>query len=223
MKMPGVIEPASYEDWYHTQRGSWIAEHEFKLMMDMLKPRPDDNLLDVGCGTGYFSRRFAQQGMCVTGIDPDESMLDYARHQLGDVNYIKGDAQRLPFNDNSFDYCVAVTSLCFISDPEKALGEMWRVSRKGVLLGLLNRNSILYYQRHGKGAYQGARWDTYLSVNQWLDELNISPVHKACRSTITIPSGNFFAKQIEHMIPDRFHFGGFLSVKIEKSSNNILY
>lgn len=217
MKMPGMIEPASYEDWYHTRRGSWIADHEFKLMMNMLKLQPDNHLLDVGCGTGYFSRHFALQCMHVTGIDPDESMLDYARQQPGDVNYIEGDAQRLPFNDNSFDYCVAVTSLCFISNPGQALGEMWRVSRKGVLLGLLNRQSILYYQKHGKGAYQGARWDTCLSVKQWLDVLNIRPKYKACRSTVFIPSGSFFAKQIESITPTRFPFGGFLAVKIEKT------
>ena len=187
----------------------------------MLNAQPGNNLLDIGCGTGHFSRRFSQEGLQVTGIDPDQSMLDYARSQPGNEDYIEGDAQQLPFDDNSFDYSVAVTSLCFINEPIQALGEIWRVSRKGMLLGLLNRNSVLYYQKHDKGAYQGARWDTCSSVNQWLDELNISPKNKVCRSTVFIPGGGFIAKQIEHITPTRFPFGGFLAVKIEKASSNI--
>ena len=49
-----MINPVEYEAWYHTQRGSWIADHEFKLMMNMLKLQPNDHLLDVGCGTGIL-------------------------------------------------------------------------------------------------------------------------------------------------------------------------
>jgi ubiquinone/menaquinone biosynthesis C-methylase UbiE len=149
-------------------------------------------------------------------------MLDYAQHQPGDVNYVEGDAQRLPFNDNSFDYCIAITSLCFISHPAQVVAEMWRASRKGVLLGRLNRKSILYYQKHGKSAYQGARWDTCLAVNQWLDSLNIKPQDQACCSTIFMPRGSFVARQIENLAPGRFSVSGFLAVMLEKTLLKIL-
>lgn len=65
----------------------------------------------MGCGTGYFSQRFNQFGMQVTGLDPDSAMLKYAQDKNNQITYIKGDALNLPFADNSFDYCSAVTSL----------------------------------------------------------------------------------------------------------------
>ncbi len=84
--------------------------------------------MDVGCSTGYFSLRFQQSGLQVTGLDPDVTMIEFAQTKESQVRYIEGDAPALPFADNSFDYCCAITSLCFIAEPEKAIAEMLRVS-----------------------------------------------------------------------------------------------
>ncbi len=211
------VNPANYEAWYHTKRGNWIADREFSLMIEMLNLQTNDQLLDVGCGTGYFSRRFASYGANVTGIDPDKSMLAFARQQPGNINYIEATADQLPFDDKVFDYSVAVTSFCFINDPAKALSELLRVSRKGVLLGLLNRKSLLYYQKHGKGAYQGARWDDSVAVKQWLKHLNLDINSDTYRTAVFIPSASFVAKQIERVIPVSFPYGSFLAVSIKTS------
>ena len=48
---------------------------------------------------------------------------------------------------------------------------MWRVSRHAVILGLLNRNSLLYYMKRSSKGYQGARWDDIKNVRQWADSL----------------------------------------------------
>lgn len=155
-----ITDPAAYEAWYHTPRGAWIGKIESALLLHLLQPHPGQTLLDVGSGTGYFSRRFTAAGLRVTGVDPDREMLHYARALEDGVEYLEATALHLPFADRSFDYCTAVTSLCFIAEPEQALAEMWRVSRHGVVLGLLNRHSLLYHLKHGRGAYRGARWDS---------------------------------------------------------------
>ena len=72
------MKPDEYEAWYETARGHWIAQREFDLMMRLLRPPAGSTLLDVGCGTGHFTRRFAAAGLHVTGLDPDAAMLDYA-------------------------------------------------------------------------------------------------------------------------------------------------
>lgn len=148
--MSNMTDPVAYEAWYHTRRGRWIADHEFSLLQRLLNPALNTTLLDVGCGTGYFTRRFSRLGLSVTGIDPDENALDYARQQNSNITYLQGSALNLPFQANSYDYTSAITSLCFITDPVQALQEMWRVSRHGMVLGLLNRHSILHRMKQGK-------------------------------------------------------------------------
>ncbi|HYA37453.1 MAG TPA: class I SAM-dependent methyltransferase, partial [Candidatus Methylomirabilis sp.] len=114
------MDPNEYEAWYQTARGTWIAEREFDLMMRLLAPPADSTLLDVGCGTGHFSRRFAT-GLRVAGIDPDPAMLDFARRLGGGVDYLRGSATALPVADGTYDFVTAVTSLCFIADAPGAL------------------------------------------------------------------------------------------------------
>ena len=185
-------------------------------MQRMMQPQTSNTLLDVGCGTGYFSRHFSKIGLKVTGLDSDPLMLEYARNQNGKVNYLEGSGEQLPFDTESFDYATAITSLCFIRNPQLALHEMLRVSKKAVILGLLNKHSLLYWQKHNKGMYFGARWDNCSSVSQWLTELEIKPVRTVCRSAVYLPGGQLLAQNIETIIPSRLLLGGFLAIKIEK-------
>jgi ubiquinone/menaquinone biosynthesis C-methylase UbiE len=126
---------ARYDAWYRTARGAWIGEREFDLLRRALAPRPGETLLDVGCGTGYFARLFAQRaGADVVGLDPDLAWLGFA-HSAGTPACVAGRAERLPFRDGSFDLAIAVTSLCFIRAQADALREIVRVTRRRLALG----------------------------------------------------------------------------------------
>lgn len=157
------MHPEEYDAWYATQRGAWIGSKEFDLLVRLLEPRPGDTLLDVGCGTGYFTRSFAGDRSCtgIVGADLDLGALRYAaQHSQRDAPYVCADARMLPFPDCSVDLVISVTALCFIKEERAALAEMLRVARRRVAVGLLNRNSLLYLEKgrgDGKGAYRGAR------------------------------------------------------------------
>jgi SAM-dependent methyltransferase len=211
------VQPAEYEAWYHTARGNWIGTTEFALLQTLLQPETNETLLDVGCGTGYFTRRFAQQGLQVTGIDPDAAMLAYAQSQNSNITYLQGSALILPFADRHFDYVSAITSLCFIDDPLAALREMWRVCRKSVVLGLLNRHSLLYWQKHQRGAYRGARWDTAAELRSWCQQLNPPPENIKIRSVMVWPAGNRIARVLEVVWPNVIPLGGFMTIAIFKT------
>lgn len=213
--MSTIRNVANYEAWYHTPRGAWIGDREFSLMMSLLQPVHGATLLDVGCGTGYFSRRFATAGLRVAGIDPDPAAIAFARSRSADCEYIQGSATNLPFDDSTFDYCAAITSLCFISNVAQAVQEMWRVSRRGMVLGLLNRLSLLYRQKHGQGSYAGARWDTASEVNRWIATLNNGLVPRLAYA-VFLPSGGKIARVIEARLPQSLPFGSFLAVALEK-------
>ena len=208
------MTPAEYDAWYRTPRGSWIGETEYRLLREALALPPGASVLDVGCGTGYFTRRLASDGFDVTGVDTSAEMIGTARsHGTGRERYVIGDARRLPFPDRHFDSCVAITSLCFIREQEQALAEMVRVTRHRIVLGLLNRHSLLYWQkgRHGGcGAYHGARWHTPRAARALLVRANLQNID--IRSAIYLPSGNGVARSMENVVPQSLLFGGFLLV-----------
>ena len=208
-----MTDPKTYEAWYHSPRGRWIGDREFTLLRDLLRPEADATLLDVGCGTGHFSRRVARLGLSVTGIDPDPKAIDFAKEQDDDTVYLQGNGLDLPFSDQSFDYTTAVTSLCFIDEPTRAIKEMWRVTRRSLALGLLNRHSLLHWKKQGRGGYSGARWDTAAEVlERWIPELTPAPKEIRLRTAIFLPQGTKVAQLAEEWMPNRLPWGGFLGV-----------
>ena len=215
--MKAITDPAAYEAWYHTPRGRWIGDREFILLRNLSGAEAGDSLLDAGCGTGYFSRRFARLGLAVSGIDPDLETLKFARTQGEAVHYMQGNALALPFSDNAFDRTIAVTSLCFINDPLPALRELWRVTRHVLVLGLLNRHSLLHWKKQGQGSYRGARWDTTGEVlKQWIPALSPAPGEMVLRSAIFLPQGTGMAQWSEQRLPATLPWGGFLAVGLRK-------
>ena len=209
-----ALDPEAYDAWYRTARGRWIADTEYRLLMAMLRPQPGARILDLGCGTGHFTRRLALDGFRVCGIDADPSMVRYAaEHRAADEHYAVADARSLPFPGRSFDECVAVTSLCFIRPERAALREISRVTCRGAALGLLNRRSLLYHRKGqggGVGAYRGAHWHTAEEVISLLSDFP-APV-LAIRSAIFLPSGGSVARVLERLLPNRLLVGGFLAV-----------
>ena len=213
--MSGDVDPASYDAWYCTSKGQWIGDAEFALLMELLHPLADQTLLDVGCGTGYFSHRFSDAGLRVCGIDPNSAMLSYAKSKNEQVDYIQANAYNLPFENGTFDYCTAITSLCFIKKPQLALAEMWRVSRRGIVLGLLNRYSLLHIlKQHSKG-YKGARWDTHSTIHSWWKNLIPEP-DVTIRSAVWIPVDNKLSRWVEPIVPTNLKYGGFLAISLMK-------
>lgn len=208
------MTPQEYDAWYDSPRGRWIGEVEFELLCRHLDTNPGKSLLDVGCGTGWFTRRLAAAGIHVTGLDTDADALDFAR-QLSDrdIPYVKGDACRLPFPDQSFDQVISITALCFIEDWPRAIAEIVRVTRHRFVLGLLNRHSLLWLdkgQSGGKGAYRGAHWHTRRELGEVLKDLPIK--HLRFSSAIFLPSGTGFGRFIERVLPNSLPLGAFLVV-----------
>jgi SAM-dependent methyltransferase len=211
------MTPEQYDGWYRTPRGSWIGESEFRLLYGLLRPAPGASVIDVGCGTGYFSRRFALAGHPVTGIDRDREMLEIARKQrVAGERYVEADALSLPFGGGEFDYCICVTALCFMADEARALAEMLRVTRRRLALGLLNRRSVLYLEKGrggGRGAYRGAHWHTAAEVRDIFSRVPCG--RRQVAFGVFMPSASLLARAVERAVPMTLPFGGFLAVCAE--------
>jgi SAM-dependent methyltransferase len=176
----------------------------------MLGPRRGETLLDVGCGTGYFTRRFARDaGVTASGLDPNGEWLAYARGRAaGNMNFVEGKAEALPFPDRGFDLAVSVTALCFAADEKKAVAEMLRVTRRRFAIGLLNRNSLLFGEKAGRGAYAGAHWHTADEARA----LFAGAKGIELRSAVFLPRGGLFARAAERFIPSAALGGALLAV-----------
>ncbi len=204
------MTPADYDAWYDSPRGRWIGHTEYRLILSELAFPAEGRLLDVGCGTGWFTRQLAARpNLQITGIDLDAESLAFARSHDPHSTYLPADAVALPFADASFDYVLSIASLCFTSDWHQAMSEIVRVTRKRFVIGLLNRHSLLWFDkgRHeGSGAYRGALW---LSPDEFRAGFKGLPVENVrSRSAIYLPSGKCSARLVERLLPGCFPWGG---------------
>lgn len=208
------MTPEQYDAWYDTPRGRWIGEVEWALLRSALEVRPGDSLLDVGCGTGHFTRRAAAEGVQVVGLDLDERALEFARrHSSQTVRFQPGDATCLPFEDRYFDKVMSVAALCFVPKWQRAVAEIVRVSRHRFALGLLNRSSLLWLQKGhggGSGAYRGAHWHTAAEIAPVLQSLPVTDVHYSFG--VFFPGGRAVARMIERTLPAVLPLGSFMAV-----------
>ena len=93
---------------------------------------PATSVLDVGTGTGVLAEAFAGVGMKVTGIDPNPELLEVARLHVPNVVFQTGAAEKLPFDEGSFDLVMMGHVLHEADDPAAALAEAKRVARRRV-------------------------------------------------------------------------------------------
>jgi ubiquinone/menaquinone biosynthesis C-methylase UbiE len=167
-----------YDDWYKQPGGKQALKLERALLQRHLEPRPGERLLDIGCGTGIHLDWFRELGLQVTGLDASPYMLDHARCRVRDgADLHLGWAEHLPFDDNEFDLATLINTLEFVEDPQTALAEALRVTRRRVALGVLNKYAFLTVQRRLKGlvedtVYRRARffsvWELKEMVNRIL-------------------------------------------------------
>ncbi len=109
-----------------------------RAMVDAVRPGPSQRILDVATGTGMVARALAQRGAQVTALDQSEAMLDVARARNDQgVTFVRGEAERLPFEDASFDALTFTYLLRYVDDPAATLQELARVVTPGGRIGMV--------------------------------------------------------------------------------------
>jgi len=146
----------NYDKWYKTPYGRYADKLEKQLFLKLVDFKKGQSLLDVGCGTGHFSFWFHDLGFKVVGMDISTEMLKVARSKIKNekIRFIQAGACHLPFPDNSFDVVTLITVLEFLSEPQKALCEAFRVSRGKIFLGVLGKWSFLAFRRKLKALFK---------------------------------------------------------------------
>ncbi len=116
-------------------------------------------VLDIGTGPGIVAFLLADMGHTVTGVDQSEEMLKKARENAArlklPVEFRQGDAENLPFEDESFDAVINRHVLWTLPDPERALREWKRVLRPGGRLVIVDGN----WDSNLKGSVKNQAWN----------------------------------------------------------------
>jgi SAM-dependent methyltransferase len=103
-----------------------------RVVVEHAAPRPTDHVFDVGCGTGNAALMAAELGAKVTGIDPEERLLEVARGEAArrglDASFVRGEAAALPFEPAAADIVLSVFGVIFAPNVAAAAGEMARVT-----------------------------------------------------------------------------------------------
>jgi SAM-dependent methyltransferase len=146
---------------------------EVAVLTRMMELGHQHRLLDVGCGDGYLTTKFAKRAREVVGLDPDAKMLAAARtlHAKPNVRFDEGAAEQLPYADAAFERVVAVSVVEHFRDPAAGLKEMARVLKPGGVLALsvdslLPENSPATFRTWHASRYHVT---TYFHLDQILD------------------------------------------------------
>ena len=119
---------------YERSMGKW-SRIAGEMFLRWLAPSPNWSWIDVGCGNGAFTELLFERctPQRVTGVDPADAQLSYARSRSGcrGAEFKKGDAMSLPVTDASFDAATMALVIFFVSEPVKGVAEMVRVVKPG--------------------------------------------------------------------------------------------
>jgi len=194
---------------------AWFEEHPYAcesevMALRRLLPRPGRGL-EVGVGTG----RFAVPLGITVGVEPSHAMASIAR-QRG-IEVYEASAEELPFDNESFDFVVMVTTICFLLRPIQALQEVRRVltPRGHIIIGMIDKDSSLgkvYEAKKGESTfYRYAHFYSVTQVIEWLREVGYETI-RTCQTIFKNPEEMTAIDPIK----DGYGEGGFVVISAQK-------
>ena len=170
-----------YDVW-HERVFTADPEHDdasspwYQLVRERIGSVAGLRILEVACGRGGFVRELSRAGAYVTGCDFSLAALRVGQGKLrtvengGSPALVQGDAQGLPFANESFDIVVSCETIEHVPDVKRALREMWRVTRPGGKLFLTTpnyANLMGLYDLYARVRHAGRRDDQPFDRRQW--------------------------------------------------------
>lgn len=100
-------------------------------VVDLLDPRPGEQVLDLGCGTGDLAAEIYSRGAEVTGVDASPEMVSRAAEKYPRLHFVVADARSLDLDEGSFDAVFSNAALHWVREARQAVREIHRILRPG--------------------------------------------------------------------------------------------
>ncbi len=207
----GPFETSSqaYDDWFNEYSNLYDAEIE---AIKKILP-PFKNAIEIGVGSG----RFAVPLGIMTGVEPSGKMAEIAKSR--GIEVIEGAAEDLPFENETFDFSLMVTTICFVNDPLLSLQNIYRILKPNgyAIIGFVDKGSVLGQQyeknRLHSHFYREARFFSADEVIGLLKKAGFSEI--VCTQTL-------FGEDLEHMdtaVKDGYGQGAFVAIRARKEKS----
>jgi 2-polyprenyl-3-methyl-5-hydroxy-6-metoxy-1,4-benzoquinol methylase len=141
-----------------------------RSLSDLIAQADPESILDVGCGEGVLTSRWAQRlgAGTVVGLDLADPELEaqWRARRSANLRFVAGRADELPFGRGEFDLVAAIETLEHVPDPERALAEMARVAARHLVVSV-PREPAWRVLNVARGAYVRRLGNTPGHVNHW--------------------------------------------------------
>jgi len=113
-------------------------------ILRLLDIRPGNEILDLGCGTGFFANEFQKNGAKVIGVDIGKELIDIAKKNYKDIKFIVSDSSNLKFiDDNSIDKITIILALQNIENIKDTINECYRILKNNGMLFIVLNHPVL--------------------------------------------------------------------------------
>lgn len=130
-----TIDPKGYENRYSLNHmEQYLHSHWSPVILELISKYCNNNIvLDLGCGTGLFTKTIVGKSRNIVALDTSRNMLRYGREHTNIYNFVLGNCQSLPIKANSIDVVVCIGLFEYV-DREATLSEINRVMREKAII-----------------------------------------------------------------------------------------
>ena len=164
-----------YDEYLETNPDSLQAQVIAPNLLRMLALKKEEQVLDLACGQGYFSRLMAETGAVVTGLDISDALIMRARERTEqkEITYITAPADATGLPAESMDRVVMVLALENIESIERLFAEIARVLKKDGKVMLVMLHPAFRIPQHSDWGYDEKKEVQYRRVDKYLSEVAV--------------------------------------------------